>query len=118
MLNNWGRVSLVPGHRTLVKVQWKVGCHTWSLSCIVHVASSYRLAPTMRKREHVFAALANLSSFIGGVALICLAVFDIKNYFPIHRILVPVFILGVMTSAIFSVIEVRSVASIPLTTKS
>ena len=65
----------------------------------------------MRKREHVFAAFAILGSFIGGVGLICLAAFDTKRYTSLHRIFLLVFILGVGISAIFSVIEVRSVAS-------
>jgi len=65
----------------------------------------------MRKRENAFAALAILGSFIGGVGLICLAVFDTKRYTSLHRVFLLVFILGVGISAIFSVIEVRSTAS-------
>jgi hypothetical protein len=64
----------------------------------------------MRKRERAFAALAILGSFIGGVGLICLSVFDTKRYTSLHRIFLLVFILGVGLSAIFSVIEVRSAA--------
>ena len=70
----------------------------------------------MRKREHVFAALATLSSFIGGFALISLAVFDNNRYPSLHLILLFIFILGVVISAIFSVIEVRS-HRLPLMTK-
>jgi len=110
MLNNWGWVLLVPGHRTLVKTQWKVGCYAWSLSCIVQTPS-YRLVPAMRKREHVFSTLAILSSFVGGVTLISLVLFDTKHYLVFHRVLVFIFILGVVTNGIFLVIEVRSVAS-------
>lgn len=65
----------------------------------------------MRKRERAFAALAIFGSFVGGVGLICLSVFDTKRYSSLHRIFLLVFILGVSISAIFSVCEVRSVAS-------
>ena len=68
----------------------------------------------MRKRERVFAALAILGSFIGGVGLVCLSVFDTKRYASPHRIFLLVFILGVGISAIFTVIEVWSGA--PTTT--
>jgi len=65
----------------------------------------------MRKREHVFAALAILGSLIGGVGLICLSVFDTKRHPSLHRVFLLVFMLGVVVSAIFTVIEVCSVTS-------
>jgi len=65
----------------------------------------------MRKRENAFAALAILGSFIGGVGLFCLAVFDTKRHTSLHRVFLLVFILGVGISAIFSTIEVRSTSS-------
>ena len=64
----------------------------------------------MRKRGHVFAVLAILGSLIGGVGLICLSVFDTKRFTSLHRVFLLVFILGVIISAIFTVIEVRSPA--------
>ena len=109
MLNNRGWVLLVPSHRTLVKTRRKVSYHTSSLSPVV--TPCYRLVPAMRKRERAFAALAILGSFIGGVGLICLSVFDTIRYTSLHRIFLLVFIVGVSISAIFSVCEVRSVAS-------
>ena len=66
----------------------------------------------MRKREHVFAALAILGSLIGGVGLICLSVFDTKRYTSLHRVFLLVFILGVGISAMFTVIEVPPAASV------
>ena len=66
----------------------------------------------MRKREHVFAALAILGSLIGGVGLICLSIFDTKRYTSLHRVFLLVFIVGVGISAMFTVIEVRPVASV------
>jgi len=66
-----------------------------------------RLVPAMRRREGVFAALAILGSFIGGVGLICLSVFDTKRYTSLHRVFLLVFILGVSISAIFSVVEYK-----------
>ena len=69
----------------------------------------------MQKRESIYAALAILGSFVGGVGLICLSVFDTKNYEYPHRIFLLVFIFGVGISAIFSVIEVRSHLQPPFT---
>ena len=65
-----------------------------------------RLVPAMRRRERAFAALAIFGSFVGGVGLICLSVFDTKLYTSLHRVFLLVFILGVGISAIFSVGEV------------
>ncbi|KAG1731647.1 Frag1/DRAM/Sfk1 family-domain-containing protein [Suillus paluster] len=64
-----------------------------------------RLSPSMRKREHVFEILAILGSFIGVLGLVLLSGFDTKNYVTAHRIFLLVFMLGVILSVIFSVLE-------------
>ncbi|KAL4248003.1 hypothetical protein ABKN59_002352 [Abortiporus biennis] len=68
---------------------------------------SGRLIPTMRRREKVFSSLAILGSFIGGLGLILLSIFDTKRYQNAHRAFLLVFIVGVGLSAIFTVIEYR-----------
>jgi hypothetical protein len=60
----------------------------------------------MRKRESVFSCLAIISSFIGGCGLILLSVFDTQRHPSIHRAFLLVFMLGVVASAIFTVVEV------------
>ena len=69
--------------------------------------------PEKRKRERVYAVLAILGSFIGAAGLICLSVFDTKNYESLHRIFLLIFILGLGISAFFSVIEVRAPSPTP-----
>ncbi|KAG6888929.1 hypothetical protein C0995_004942 [Termitomyces sp. Mi166 len=61
----------------------------------------------MRRRELVFSCLAILGSFIGGLGLILLSIFDTKRYTSAHRSFLLVFIVGVALSAIFTVIEYR-----------
>ena len=60
----------------------------------------------MRKRERVFSILAILGSFLGGLGLILLSIFDTKRHTSAHRAFLLVFIVGVGLSAIFSIIEV------------
>ena len=61
----------------------------------------------MRKRERVFGCLAIFGSFLGGLGLILLSIFDTKRHSSLHRVFLLVFIVGVGLSAIFTVIEVR-----------
>lgn len=68
---------------------------------------SGRLIPTMRNREHVFSVLAILGSFIGGIGLILLSTFDTKRHTSIHRLFLLIFMVGVMLSAIFTIVEYR-----------
>jgi len=114
MFNYWGRVFLVSSYRTLVKA-WQKASYSGSLLRTDYVTPGRRLVPAMRIRERVYAALAILGSFIGGAGLICLSIFDTKRYTVLHRVFLLVFILGVAISAIFTVIEVCSVASTPTT---
>ena len=68
---------------------------------------SGRLIKTMRRRERVYAILAIISSFIGGVGLILLSVFDTARHSSLHRLFLLIFMVGVILSAIFTVIEYR-----------
>ena len=90
----------------MVKVYWKVSRAT-RLPRVTGVILGYRLVPAMRECEREFAALATLGSFIGGIGLVCLVVFDTKRHTSLHHTYLLVFILGVGISAIFSVAEVR-----------
>lgn len=73
--------------------------------------STPRLMPNMRTRERVFGTLAVLSSLVGGAALILLAVFDTKRYVTLHRLFLLIFMLGVVLSALFTIVEVRPLLS-------
>ncbi|KAI5116746.1 hypothetical protein M0805_008136 [Coniferiporia weirii] len=66
-----------------------------------------RLHPDMRRREKVMASLAILGSFIGGLGLILLSVFDTKRHPNMHRGFLLLFVVGAALSAIFTVIEYR-----------
>jgi hypothetical protein len=61
----------------------------------------------MRRREQVLSSLAILGSFIGGLGLILLTIFDTKRHPSLHRVFLLIFMVGVAMSAIFSVLEVR-----------
>ncbi|KAJ3505479.1 hypothetical protein NLJ89_g7392 [Agrocybe chaxingu] len=79
------------------------------LSLVVerYLRHSGRLMPNMRTRERVFSSFAILGSFIGGLGLLFLSIFDTKRYTQAHRICLLVFVVGVALSAIFTVIEYR-----------
>jgi len=66
-----------------------------------------RLLPDMRQRERVLSILAILGSFIGGLGLILLSVFDTKRFPSAHQAFLLVFIVGVGLSAIFTIMEFR-----------
>jgi hypothetical protein len=68
---------------------------------------SGRLRPNMRKRERVLSSLSILGAFIGGAALILLSVFDTKRHSQLHRLFLLFFMIGVILSAIFTVMEYR-----------
>ncbi|KIY51818.1 hypothetical protein FISHEDRAFT_36404 [Fistulina hepatica ATCC 64428] len=66
-----------------------------------------RLVPDMRRREKVLSMLAVCGAFIGGCGLILLSVFDTKRYPSLHRAFLLVFMIGVVLSAIFTIVEYR-----------
>ncbi|KIM84311.1 hypothetical protein PILCRDRAFT_818651 [Piloderma croceum F 1598] len=68
---------------------------------------SGRLIPTMRRRERVLSSLAIVGSFIGGLGLILLTIFDTKRHPSLHRVFLLIFMVGVAMSAVFSVLEFR-----------
>jgi hypothetical protein len=63
----------------------------------------------MRRRETVLGIWAMLGSFIGGLGLILLSIFDTKRFSSVHRAFLLVFMIGVALSAIFTIMEVSSV---------
>lgn len=65
-----------------------------------------RLVPTMRRREAVFSYLAILGSIIGAAGVILLSIFDTKRHPSLHRVFLLVFLVGVVLSSIFTIIEV------------
>ncbi|KAL5504447.1 hypothetical protein ACEPAH_8523 [Sanghuangporus vaninii] len=66
-----------------------------------------RLVPNMRRREKVMSSLAIAWSFVGGVGLILLSIFDTKRHERLHRVFLLVFVVGTALSAIFTIIEFR-----------
>jgi len=64
-----------------------------------------RLVAHMRRRERIFGILAMLGSFLGGLGLILLSIFDTKRHTSAHRAFLLVFMVGVALSAIFTIIE-------------
>jgi len=54
----------------------------------------------------VLGILAMAGSFIGGLGLLLLSIFDTKRYSSAHRAFLLVFIIGVALSAIFTILEV------------
>lgn len=68
---------------------------------------SGRLIAEMRRRERVLSCLAIIASFIGGMGLLLLSIFDTKRHPSLHRVFLLVFILGVGFSALFTIAEYR-----------
>ncbi|KAI6125084.1 Frag1/DRAM/Sfk1 [Pisolithus croceorrhizus] len=69
-----------------------------------------RLAPEMRRREHVFGVLSVIGAFIAMLGLALLSGFDTQHYASLHRVFLLVFMIGVALSAIFTVAEYRWIA--------
>ncbi|EKM58228.1 uncharacterized protein PHACADRAFT_252400 [Phanerochaete carnosa HHB-10118-sp] len=68
---------------------------------------SGRLIAEMRRRERVLSILAIIASFIGGMGLLLLSIFDTKRHPSLHRVFLLVFIVGVGLSALFTIAEYR-----------
>ncbi|KAJ3572553.1 hypothetical protein NP233_g3009 [Leucocoprinus birnbaumii] len=90
-----------------------VGCAITALSFFLSLVverffrHTGRLVGHLRRRETVFGILAMLGSFIGGLGLLLLSIFDTKRYKSEHRAFLLVFIIGVALSAIFTILEYR-----------
>ncbi|KAJ7056638.1 Frag1/DRAM/Sfk1 [Mycena amicta] len=78
-----------------------------SLSIERYLRHSGRLAPTMRRRETAFSVLAVFGSFLCGLGLILLSIFDTKRFVHLHRGFLLLFMVGVALSALFTVVEYR-----------
>lgn len=78
-----------------------------SLSIERWLRHSGRLIPDMRRRERAFSCLAIFGSFLGGLGLMLLSIFDTKRHPSLHRVFLLLFIVGVGLSAIFTIIEYR-----------
>jgi len=97
----------------ILKPLFITGCSITAVSFFLSLAierwlrHSGRLVADMRRRESVFGCLAVVSSLIGGCGLVLLSVFDTQQHPTIHRAFLLVFMLGVVASAIFTVVEFR-----------
>lgn len=84
----------------------------WLISCLSSVASyslwkiSHSLVGYVRRRERILSIFAIIGSFIGGLGLILLSIFDTGRFTSAHRAFLLVFIVGVALSAIFTILEV------------
>ncbi|KAJ7733426.1 Frag1/DRAM/Sfk1 [Mycena maculata] len=72
-----------------------------------YLRHSGRLIPNMRRREKVFSVFAVFGSLLGGAGLILLSIFDTKRHPSLHRSFLLVFMVGVILSALFTIIEYR-----------
>ncbi|KAG8801599.1 hypothetical protein FRC17_006605 [Serendipita sp. 399] len=68
---------------------------------------SNRLLPAQRKSEIRLSYSAIGGSVLGGLGLILLSGFDTMRYTTLHRVFLFVFMLGIVLSGIFTVIEYR-----------
>ncbi|KAG8757898.1 hypothetical protein FRC14_001248 [Serendipita sp. 396] len=68
---------------------------------------SNRLLPAQRKAEARLSYCAIGGSILGGLGLILLSGFDTMRYTTLHRIFLFVFMLGIVLSGIFTVVEYR-----------
>ncbi|KAA1467568.1 hypothetical protein DENSPDRAFT_856761 [Dentipellis sp. KUC8613] len=97
----------------ILKPLFVTGCSITAVSFVLSLVIERflrhhgRLHPDMRKREHVFAWLAILGSFIGALGLIFLSIFDTKRFQSAHRAFLLMFMVGVALSAIFTICEYR-----------
>ncbi|KAF7773333.1 hypothetical protein Agabi119p4_5500 [Agaricus bisporus var. burnettii] len=64
-----------------------------------------RLVGYVRRRERILSIFAIIGSFIGGLGLILLSIFDTGRFTSAHRAFLLVFIVGVALSAIFTILE-------------
>lgn len=100
-----------PGGRTVPEAFWSVSHIVACSRFRVLNTTLQRLSPIMRRRERVFGALAVLGSFIGGMGLILLSIFDTKRHPSLHRLFLLIFMIGVALSALFTIAEVLALFS-------
>jgi len=75
----------------------------------MQILDTIRLIPGKRKAGRVCGIFAILGAFIGGSGLILLSVLDTAQYPTLHRVFLLVFMVGVVMSAIFTVVEVSTI---------
>ncbi|KAF8640216.1 hypothetical protein AX16_010113 [Volvariella volvacea WC 439] len=98
---------------TNLKPLFVTGCSITAASFVLSLfierwlRHSGRLLPNMRRREVVLSWLSILGSIIGGAGLILLSVFDTRRFESLHRVFLLVFIIGVVLSAVFTIVEYR-----------
>lgn len=94
----------------------------WTVISLMSVVSDHSLIPRsshslvayIRQREKILGIFAIVGSFIGGLGLILLSIFDTGRFRSTHRAFLLVFIIGVALSAIFTVLEVGRPIYLPL----
>jgi len=64
-----------------------------------------RLLPNTSTGQRIFSIIAIIGALAGGAGLILLSVFDTKRYMTLHRVFLAVFCVGVLVSALFTVLE-------------
>lgn len=90
-----------------------VGTCITAVSFVLTLASerllqhAHRLLPTQRRSETILSYCSIAGSIIAGAGLILLSIFDTKRYTSLHRVFLLVFMLGVILSALFTVVEFR-----------
>lgn len=96
----------------ILKPLFIAGCSVTGVSLVASLTIERRLRhrgrllPDMRKRERVTSGLAIASSVLAALGLVLLSIFDTKRHHGAHDALLLVFMVGVVLSAIFSVVEV------------
>lgn len=66
---------------------------------------SFRLLPTQRRAEAILSYCAIGGAVLGGAGLVLLSGFDTLRYPSLHRLFLLIFMVGIMLSAIFSIVE-------------
>ena len=89
-----------------------VGACITAVSFVATLASerllqhAQRLLPTQRRSETILSCCSIAGALLGGAGLILLSIFDTKRYTKLHRFFLLIFMVGVILSAIFTVVEV------------
>ncbi|KAF3934016.1 hypothetical protein ABW19_dt0200451 [Dactylella cylindrospora] len=63
-----------------------------------------RLLPNTSWTQRIFSVIAIIGGFVGGAGLVLLAIFDTKRFLTLHRLFLAVFCIGVLVSALATVL--------------
>jgi hypothetical membrane protein len=91
----------------LLKPLFITGCALTGLFFFLSLLTIRRNHAFPRRLERYLDFLSTLSSFVGGVCLVLLAVFDTRRHPSLHRLFLLLFMLGVVFSALFTTVEYR-----------